>query len=63
MRDDTVDKQMFVNGLGDWAIYHKGLTEIGNVSGFEFQSLPRSIEPELYRRATAEEIIKYFTNE
>lgn len=63
MRDDTLDKHIFVNDLGDWAIYHEELTEVGNISGFEFQGIPRCFDPELYRKATAEEIIKIFTNE
>lgn len=63
MRDDTLDKHIFVNDLGDWAIYHEELTEVGNISRFEFQGIPRCFDPELYRKATAEEIIKIFTNE
>lgn len=63
MRDDTNDGQIFMNNIGDYAIYHEELAELDGNNGFEFKGLPRCLEPTLYHKATVEEIIKHFSHE
>lgn len=63
MRDDTDEGQLFLNKLGDWAKYYGSGKEYKGVPGFEYYTIPYSIDPTMLHKATAEEIIKYFTNE
>lgn len=63
MRDDTINGQIFVNNIGDYAISHAEIAELDGNSGFEFEGLPRCLDPTLYHKATVEEIIKYFSHE
>lgn len=63
MRDDTDEGQLFLNNLGDWATYYGSGTDYKGVPGFEYYTIPYSIDPTMLHKATAEEIIKHFSNE
>lgn len=62
LRDDTDDKQIFVNGKGDWGIYHDDETENG-LPGIEFGYLPKDNNTNHYHKASVSEITKMFSHE
>lgn len=63
MRDDTNEEQLFLNELGDWAMYHTDPDDDESTSNFEFYRIPYSFDIGMLRKATVEEIIKRYSNE
>lgn len=63
MRDDTDEGQLFLNNLGDWATYYGEGEEGKGLGGFEYYTIPYTLDVTFLRKANTDEIIKHFNNE